>query len=349
MATNLALVSSSTAPSLGFLATTRLQSLSKLRFHNICAIHARRRCLPLPLPRAFSSSSVADMPQGAKVSEGGKRDVVDLLACPICFEPLRREVQAGPNQTALALSSFKCERCKKVFASNNLYLDLTITAGVEKYEELMQPSTEVFRNPVVSFIYERGYRQAFQVFGYPGPDEELKLANKYLEPAAGGVLVDVSCASGVFTRGFLKGGLYSSVIGVDFSESMLEQFQGFIQQDPFLKTLNPMLVRADVGRLPFATGTIDAVHAGAALHCWPSPSNGVAEISRILKPGGVFVATTNVLQVISPVRQVIRRAYGGPGIWTERELEELCKGCGLVNWSRIRRSAFIMFCAQKPS
>lgn len=294
------------------------------------------------------------MPQGAKVSEGEKSDVGDLLACPICFEPLHREVQASPNQTALALSSFKCERCKKVFGSNNVFLDLTITAGV-KYEELTQPSTEIFRNPVVSFAYERGYRQAFQIFGYPGPDEELKLANKYLEPAAGGVLVDVSCASGVSTRGFLKGGLYSSVIGVDFSESMLEQFQGFIQQDPFLKTLNPMLVRADVGRLPFATGTIDAVHAGAALHCWPSPSNGVAEISRILKPGGIFVATTNVIQVISPVRQVIspvrqaiRRVYGGPGIWSERELEELCKGCGLVNWSRIRRYAFIMFCAQKP-
>lgn len=35
------------------------------------------------------------------------------------------------------------------------------------------------------------------------------------------------------------------------------------------------LVRADVARLPFGTGTIDAVHAGAALHCWPSPAAGV--------------------------------------------------------------------------
>jgi hypothetical protein len=34
-------------------------------------------------------------------------------------------------------------------------------------------------------------------------------------------------------------------------------------------------VRADVARLPFATGSIDAVHAGAAIHCWPSPAAGV--------------------------------------------------------------------------
>ena len=30
-----------------------------------------------------------------------------------------------------------------------------------------------------------------------------------------------------------------------------------------------------MARLPFGTGTIDAVHAGAALHCWPSPAAGV--------------------------------------------------------------------------
>lgn len=38
---------------------------------------------------------------------------------------------------------------------------------------------------------------------------------------------------------------------------------------------NFALVRADVSRLPFASSAVDAVHAGAALHCWPSPSNAV--------------------------------------------------------------------------
>lgn len=39
---------------------------------------------------------------------------------------------------------------------------------------------------------------------------------------------------------------------------------------------NIILVRADISRLPFASGSIDAVHAGAALHCWPSPSAAVS-------------------------------------------------------------------------
>lgn len=37
-----------------------------------------------------------------------------------------------------------------------------------------------------------------------------------------------------------------------------------------------MLVRADISRLPFASSSVDAVHAGAALHCWPSPSAAVS-------------------------------------------------------------------------
>lgn len=272
----------------------------------------------------------------------------DLLACPICFQPLNREGQSGYSQAAIAASRFKCKRCKKAYASNDIYLDLTVTFGAENYEETMQPSTEIFRNPLVSFIYERGWRQGFESFGYPGPEEEVKMANEYLKPAVGGVLVDVSCATGVSTRRFVETGLYSSIIAVDFSESMLQQFQGFLKQDLLCKKSDLALLRADVGRLPFATGTVDAVHAGAAMHCWPSPSNGVAEISRILKPGGVFVATTNVIDLIKPIKQVIRQTYGGPGIWSETELEELCQSCGLVQWSRKRRLAFIIFSAQKP-
>ena len=32
-----------------------------------------------------------------------------------------------------------------------------------------------------------------------------------------------------------------------------------------------LLLRADVARLPFATGSVAALHAGAAIHCWPNP------------------------------------------------------------------------------
>ena len=46
------------------------------------------------------------------------------------------------------------------------------------------------------------------------------------------------------------------------------------------------LVRLDAGRLPFETGSLAAIHAGAAMHCWPNPSLAVSSlrISCYLSP-----------------------------------------------------------------
>jgi SAM-dependent methyltransferase len=41
-------------------------------------------------------------------------------------------------------------------------------------------------------------------------------------------------------------------------------------------------VRADISRLPFVSGSIDAVHAGAAIHCWPSPACAVRSLFELL-------------------------------------------------------------------
>lgn len=277
---------------------------------------------------------------------------VDILACPICYKPLIRKGPSGLTMSSLSRSGFQCENCKKAYSSRDVYLDLTITSSSTEYDEYNPRRTEVFRSPLVSFIYERGWRQSFAIRGFPGPDEEFKMAQNYLEPAAGGLLMDASCGSGLFSRRFAKCGLYSGVVALDFSENMLRQCYEFIKQDKSLSTVNLALVRADISRLPFTTGSVDAVHAGAALHCWPSPSTAVAEISRVLRPGGVFVATTFVLSgildldIAKPFRQAVQQIT--PNFLREKELKDLCKTCGLVDYSCIRRQAFIMISARKP-
>ncbi|KAH8946455.1 hypothetical protein BDL97_12G096300 [Sphagnum fallax] len=206
-------------------------------------------------------------------------------------------------------------------------------------------------------VYERGWRQNFNIYGFPGPDEEVKMAQDFLKPTVGGVLLDVSCGSGLFTRRFAQSGDFKAVIALDFSENMLRQTYEFIKQDRSLTAVDIALVRADVGRLPFATGSIDAVHAGAALHCWTSPAAGVSEISRILKPGGVFVATTYVLGPLldfgnKELHKILKQAAPisrlGPGYWDDAELEELFQICGLVDIKSLRRRNFIMLSACKP-
>ncbi|XP_022751662.1 uncharacterized methyltransferase At2g41040, chloroplastic-like isoform X2 [Durio zibethinus] len=275
----------------------------------------------------------------------------DLFSCPVCYEPLIRKGSPGLNLEAIYRSGFKCKKCNKSYSSKDVYLDLTITAGLRNYSEVKPFRTELFRSPFVSFVYERGWRQIFNLSGFPGPDEEFRMAQEFFKPAEGGILVDVSCGSGLFSRKFAKSGTYSGVIALDFSENMLRQCNDFIKQDESILPSNIALVRADVSRLPFSSGAIDAVHAAAALHCWSSPSNAVAEISRILRSGGVFVGSTflrytsSTPWIIRPFRERILQNYN---YLTEEEIEDLCTSCGLTNYTKNVQQYFIIFSAQKP-
>lgn len=60
------------------------------------------------------------------------------------------------------------------------------------------------------------------------------MAQEYFSSISGGILVDVSCGSGLFSRKFAKSGKYSVVIALDFSENMLRQCFDFIKKERIL-------------------------------------------------------------------------------------------------------------------
>jgi SAM-dependent methyltransferase len=156
------------------------------------------------------------------------------LACPICYEPINRTGPKGFSRAAVDASFFECPRCKRSFAGKQGYADLTVLEGAQEYADFLPLGTWLFRLPFISYVYERGWRQNFAQSGFPGVDQEFALAQRYLEAAAGGVLLDVSCGSGLFTRRFAASGRYSVVVGSDFSESMLVQTRDLISQDKAL-------------------------------------------------------------------------------------------------------------------
>ncbi|XP_073022020.1 uncharacterized methyltransferase At1g78140, chloroplastic-like [Primulina eburnea] len=235
-----------------------------------------------------------------------------ILSCPICYEPVIWNSQPGLSLESLAHCSLRCRRCRKSYSGNESHIHLTVTGGNKVYGESMAASTELFRFPLVSFLYERGWRQSFSILrGFPGPAKEFELIKSYLKPVLGGNIIDASCGSGMFSRLFAKSGLFSLVVGLDFSETMLKECYGFSKQEDKFPDENLILVRSAISRLPFASHTVDAVHVGAALHCWPSQSAAVAEISRVSRPGGIFVATTYILDGLlsyAPLRRPIREA-----------------------------------------
>lgn len=285
------------------------------------------------------------------------------LACPICqTTPLRVRQQRGGRPTG----DLHCPRCARTFATTSSYVDLTLTSGVEQptFRAPRVNSQELFRTPLVSFAYERGWRQGFAWAGFPGADREFEMALEFLRPAFGEVLVDMSCGSGLFSRRFLASRRFAGVVAADFSESMLQQTKQYMQQDAALQEQqggNYLLLRADVGRLPFATGSVAALHAGAAIHCWPNPQAALAEVSRVLRPGGVFVASTFLKftaplgdllgdDVVRPLGQLDpMNSNSSMRYWDEAELRDLCTAVGLQDFRRNRSNRFIMFAATKPT
>jgi ubiquinone/menaquinone biosynthesis C-methylase UbiE len=230
----------------------------------------------------------------------------------------------------------------------------------------------VFETSQVSTLYEDyGWRDSFARAGFPGPDAELETALSFMGSSACGIVVDMSCATGIFTRRLANTRLFDAILAMDISETMLAQCASRIERRTATSVAhNILLARADVAQLPLETASVDAVHAGAAIHCWPNAELAVAEVARVLKPGGVFVGST-FLDPVSGfvgglvgddvVGSIARRLrdqranfvnVGNDGVvrqWTEQELRATIEQAGLIwNSNRDRRRQYIMYSGSKP-
>lgn len=70
----------------------------------------------------------------------------------------------------------------------------------------------------------------------------------------------------------------------------------------------------DVQELPFENGTFDTVVAAWMLYHVPDVAKGLAEMARVLKPGGALVAVTNSVRHLQELRELI----GYDWHWLER-------------------------------
>ena len=91
----------------------------------------------------------------------------------------------------------------------------------------------MFSNPLVSFAYERGWREGFRAAGFPGVDEEFYLAAGFFNKID--VVVDMSCGSGLFTRRFNRSKLFDRVIACDFSDSMLQETRRRLEVEELIR------------------------------------------------------------------------------------------------------------------
>jgi SAM-dependent methyltransferase len=81
------------------------------------------------------------------------------------------------------------------------------------------------------------------------------------------------------------------VTGVDLTAEMLQRACQLARERAIP---NVTFARADVGDLPFADATFDVVTSRYSAHHYLQPARVVAEVARVLKPGGAFVLSDTV-------------------------------------------------------
>ena len=133
--------------------------------------------------------------------------------------------------------------------------------------------------------------------------------DRYLPAYAPGQrALDVGCGTGHHLR--ILSGRGFETVGVDGSRAMLEEAR---QISPSAE-----LKEADVASLPFPDSSYDLALCIEVLRYLPDPERCIAEIARVLRPGGVCLATAaprfsvngyalvNRLAVMVPVGDLVR-------------------------------------------
>jgi ubiquinone/menaquinone biosynthesis C-methylase UbiE len=109
-------------------------------------------------------------------------------------------------------------------------------------------------------------------------------------------------------------------------------------------------VEADVAGLPSEDRSFDLVVTYAGLHCFPDPPAAMAEMARVLRPGGELRGTSLVkgtgLRQDAFIRLLQLGGMFGPG-QTLVELKTSLADAGLVKVSVFRNGALAYFSARR--
>jgi ubiquinone/menaquinone biosynthesis C-methylase UbiE len=105
----------------------------------------------------------------------------------------------------------------------------------------------------------------------------------WLKPPSGLRMLDVGCGNGAFTEMFATRCSPASISGIDPSP-MLD----FARTRPALRGAD--LRQGDAMALPFADNSFDLAVMPLVLFFVPEPARGVAEMARVVKPGGTVSA-----------------------------------------------------------
>jgi len=153
----------------------------------------------------------------------------------------------------------------------------------------------------------------------------------------GGMALEIGCGRGAGIEVILQQFDAEHACGIDLDPLQIERAQKRLEGKYHGRFT---LMQADAERLPFADMSFDAVFDFGALHHLADWQRGVAEIRRVLKPGGMFFFEEVARTALE--RWVYRRFFEHPAEnrFSEAEFLEEVISRGMIPAGAPRRTLF---------
>jgi SAM-dependent methyltransferase len=158
------------------------------------------------------------------------------------------------------------------------------------------------------------------------------LASQIAWPRHGRVL-EVGCGPGWFwveATAHLRPDL--DVTLTDLSDGMVAEARAQVGRS---RSGRAVALTADAQALPFDPGEFDVVVANHMLYHVPDPGLAVAELARVLRPGGTLLAATNGHRHLRELGEIRGAVFGGTD-----QLVEAARAFGIESGERFLRERF---------
>ena len=148
------------------------------------------------------------------------------------------------------------------------------------------------------------------------PEDALEYQARAFEPIPAdfsGRLLEVPVGTGVLSMPVFAGLKNAEITCLDYSEKMMESAQKRAEKAGIT---NVSFVQGDVGKLPFADESFDAVVSLNGFHAFPDKEAAYCETFRVLKPGGTFCGCFYIEGGCKRTDWFVRHLYVRKGFFT---------------------------------
>lgn len=147
-------------------------------------------------------------------------------------------------------------------------------------------------------------------------------------------VLDVACGTGVFLAQMLRHFPDLEASGIDASADMLAQARARLHGYPQVRLEQIEVGTSETAPFPYAPATFDLITCTNALHAMPNPVETLAQLRRLLVPGGHLVLADFARRPPPfPWRafeKLVLFVVGGPmQVYTLAEARFLCREAGL--------------------